>query len=455
MTGLSLRTETVDGTLELPGWFPEDDRLFHDRAGRRLWLCQPPARRTWTSTGTLESDAPVVWKLNEGPEGSSVEVEEPAEVDLMELDREAAAAFVDDRSTPMTVLGSFAPIGSAPMLDRFLVGGRVLDTNDFAGRRCPSEQTALALYRIARLRGGAFWDAVAELIAGWTADRFEASGEGLPVHDLWGEGETHARFIADGALLLVAEAERVESPLIRSAAADAVDALERFAVAWGGGTWYVHDSLERSLPRPQLVLNTHVQALITRLAAGRDIVEGLVALEHALRLTGERRRRAVIGSGLVVAALLGARAGGSVSAWADRLASRGVTAAVRSHARRPALRLPGGWIERDVSPKPAGAYYFTVNLYDLAGLAHNVELPPSARRALRSGLRLARAGFFRHQERQESPTAVLHPVILRLAERHGAARRSARRLTASGVSPCLGWPGTTDALFSRLQPGSP
>jgi hypothetical protein len=70
----------------------------------------------------------------------------------------------------------------------------VLDPTDFGGARCPSEQTALGLYRAARLRGGAFWDGVAGLVAGWVAERVRAES---PVHDLLGQGETHARFVAD------------------------------------------------------------------------------------------------------------------------------------------------------------------------------------------------------------------------------------------------------------------
>src|SRR4051794_41824352 len=97
----------------------------------------------------------------------------------------------------MTVLGSFTPLGGPSTLGRFLVGDQVLDTNDFGGRRCPSEQTALSLYRIARLRAGAFWSSVADHLTDVVATRLAATP--TPAHGVYGGGETPHRVLGDAA----------------------------------------------------------------------------------------------------------------------------------------------------------------------------------------------------------------------------------------------------------------
>ncbi|MHB8670312.1 MAG: hypothetical protein ACYDAD_07110 [Acidimicrobiales bacterium] len=454
-------------SITWPGWRVAAPDRARNPDGRLRWLLQLPAARRWTGAGVLEADRPVPFVLEDGPDGAVLRADrrgaeevgtEVVETDVVELDAETSRSLESDRSAPLTVLGSFAPLGGPAALRRFLVGGSVLDTNQFGGRRCPSEQTALSLYRIARWRGGPFWEAVADHVAGVVADRVEAAPDGLVVHDLWGEGECHARFLSDAALLLIAEAERRRGgggpARAATLAARALGALESLAVSQGGGRWYLHDTAELRGGRNQLVLNTHVHALVARAAAGEPISEGLAALDAALALRPEGARALALTA--VLAASDAARAvrrpgGGDLM---DHLALRGQEAAARSRSRRAHLRLPGGWLARDAGPGVAPGY-FTVNLADLAVLSR-VGGTRAARRALVAGLVRARlTGFFRAQRREGDPLAVLVPSLLVNAGFEVRARRAAQAVRDAGWPPTIGWPDHRDHLWARLPEGTP
>ncbi|MDQ1373157.1 MAG: hypothetical protein QOJ09_495, partial [Actinomycetota bacterium] len=252
----------MDGALQLTGWHPSGDRQFRDNQGRLLWLVHPPVRRTRAPSGALLDARSEEWSAISAEGGAVLDGPPGSEVDFLELAPAAAEAFLADRSEPMFVLGSFAPLGGPRGLDAFLVGGDVLDTTDFDGRRCASEQTALSLFRIALHRGGPFWDGVADVVATWVAARVEGSG-GAPVHDLWGHGETHTRFLADAVLLLAAQAERDTDRRWVRACETARRGLERLTAPTPGGPWFVHDTIELAGAHAHaLVLNTHVQSLI-------------------------------------------------------------------------------------------------------------------------------------------------------------------------------------------------
>src|SRR3954471_13107664 len=250
------RTTRIETALELSGWRQTAPGRLQDRAGGVLLLVGEPAARRWTADGILVGTHPVAWSLEGIADAAALRVAEPAEVDLIELHGDAAEA-VDEAVAPMTVLGSFAPLGGPSTLGRFLVGDQVLDTNDFGGRRCPSEQTALSLYRIARLRAGAFWSGVADHLTDVVASRLAATP--TPAHGVYGGDETHTRFLADAALLLQAAGRE-------DGARRAVEGLDRLSVPYGGGRWTLHDSMERDAGDNRLVLNTHVQATLARLA---------------------------------------------------------------------------------------------------------------------------------------------------------------------------------------------
>ena len=248
MNRVVFRTEKVDGELFLRGRRLVAPDRFVDERGREEWLLHLPSRRMWSPAGALVDARRVGHVVSQAEAGVQLRVEEPCEIDVMELGEGEAVAATSDRSEAMTVIGSFAPLAGPADLGRFFVGSTILDTTDFDGRRCPSEQTALSIYRIARARGGPFWHAVARAVGEMVARRVTDAPGGLPVHDLLGAGETHTRFVADAVLLLLADG-RAE------AAACALAGLDAMSVAWGDGRWYLHDTLERDAPRNDLVLD--------------------------------------------------------------------------------------------------------------------------------------------------------------------------------------------------------
>ncbi|HEY1636127.1 MAG TPA: hypothetical protein VGL48_14985 [Acidimicrobiales bacterium] len=448
------RSLAVTRELEWHGWHLIGDRLLADGSGSCRWIIQPPAQRSWTANGALERSDPVAWTLEPMDGGVRLVVSASAELDTVDLGRSAAQAFEHGHHPPLTVVGSFATLGPPAHLARFLVGGAVLDTHEFLGQRCPSEQTALSIYRLARLRGGAFWDGVAAHVAAVVADRIERAPGGMPVHDLMGQGETHVRFLVDAILLLQAEAERNGGGHPAALAERALDALEGFAIPWEGGTWYLHDSVERDAGANELVLNTHVHSLIARLAGGRPIDEGLLALDRCLSLTGERARGTMLAAALAASDRLRASGPGSLAEVGNQLHWMAQASAGRSRARSAHLRLPGGWLARDAGPSPNPPYHL-VNLNDLAVLQRN---RPTARvgKVLRSAARYARfSGFFAAETACGDEAAVLVPTALTNMGCVRAARRAASGLRRSGIDPAIGWPGFADQLWPRLAPATP
>ena len=406
----------------------------------RLRLCEPVTRH-YTADGRLAGSTP----------GGARAV-----VDVIELTPDEARALTGEEHAPpppMVVLGSFTALGGADTLGRFLVGGAVLDTNLFDGHRCPSEQTALGLWRIARLRGGAFWEGVADLIASWTEGRIaSATGVG-PVHGLWGHAETHVRFLADAALLLAAAG--------RSPAAErAVTFLDRFALPFGGGRWYVHDSLELATGSPDLVVNTHAQVVAVLAATGRATGAAVHALEAALAARPRRAARpaaAVAAAALGASDLVGSRGPVRLRGRAEGLARWAQGRIAHGHAATPAVRLPGGYLARDASRRPAPHYYAGVNLYDLGLIVANGVVAADGRsgRAFRAALRWASAtGSFDVLRRSGTGIACLEPIVWQQAGRLGRALDARTRLVDAGFVPAPGWPGHLDAPWRAFSAGT-
>lgn len=435
--GWTWRSERLDPDLLLPGWRRTGERRLADTAGGVVLVTGEAAARTWTREGILTSSRPVAWAIEDTEDGVAIRAAETAEIDLLEL-HGAAAATADEAVAPMTVLGSFAAVGGADTLGQFLVGAQVLDTNDFGGRRCPSEQTALSLYRIARFRGGPFWTAVADHVAAVVARRIAASP--TPAHGVYGGTETHTRFLADASLVLAASGRE-------DLARRAVEGLDRLSVPYAGGRWTLHDSDERDRGENWLVLNTHVQATLARLSLGDDVTGDLRAMDHALQLRPSRSAGASMAGRLLAA--------DAAHGWLRRpTGGRAQQQAAQSRRQSPHLVLPGGWIARDAGGGPAAAY-LTVNLYDLAALCANRPTPTAAA-VLRRGLRYATfSGYFRAQRHDAHPQSVVQPLALRMAGHARAARRAATAATAGGWAPAVGWPGHEDALWPRLAPGTP
>jgi hypothetical protein len=446
----------VDHELVLDRYVAESDRMLRAPDGRRLWIMNPPVAREWTTTRRLAAETPMGWSLTGDARGIVLRCESNgrarSEVDFVDLDPEAAAALLADTSEPMLVLGSFSTLSSAMTIGQFLVGGEVLDTTDFGGHRVISEQTALSLYRIARRRSGPFWDLVSSHLTSYVAGRVDAVGAGRLVHDMWGAGESHARFVADAALLLIAASEHDPGATdVAESARRAVRLLDDFGRPCGGGTWYAHDTSEIDAGRHDLVLNTHLQAILVRLAAGLEVAGAMRAARAALETVPEWSRGRIIGYGLRAASIVGLAS----NDLGDRCADRLRRSAVGIQHRTSRVMFPGGWIARDASGHAAPDYYLTVNLNDLAAVAANVPVDGGVARPLARGLRFARTGFITQERRRLVPTAALVPNLLRISGDVAGAHHAAARLRRSAMPPAIGWPGFEDHLWARLRAGTP
>jgi hypothetical protein len=427
------RTLRAEGGLVVPGARrTSDDTLLLDGGGSLLAL-SPPRRRTWKGVRLVEDEAV---SASATPDGWSFRGE--AEVDVLQLSRDVVA---DESVQAFTVLGAFTELAGASTLGRFLVAGQVLDTTLFAGARCPSEQTALGVYRVARHRGGPFWDGVAALVADWTEERVRA---GHLVHDLLGEEETHTRFVADAVLLLAAEGRH-------DALSQALLQLDALGTGVGGDRWWRHDSLEQG--GSDLVLNTHLLALLARRAGGLVDDDGVAALHRALAVRPSRRRALVHAADLLAGDLARGALDGRRHGWVGDRAHTAEMRAARARQRSPHLVLPGGRTARDVRAVPSPAYH-TVNTADLASYAMVTGDPVVRRRAL-AAARYARAsGHWRALLRERDPVTLLVPgALLRLGQLT-AAQRWAGRLVEAGWAPALGWPGHVDQPWARLPAGA-
>jgi hypothetical protein len=449
---MSFAPRTIRGGAEFPGWSVAGERLLRDADGNLTWLVDAPRRRTWSSTGVLSLSEPVEWELRQTAIGATLLCSDPdAEVDAVELRGDAARTFERDASAPMTVIPSFRPLAGPEGLGDYLVGGRVVTGAPLG--RWQVEQAALSIYRIARLRGGAFWQGVAAHVADAVARRVEEAPGGQPVTDHWQKGEAHVRFVADAALLLAAHAELSGEERFKRATERAADALESFAVPLGGGRWYLHDSVEEAAGRNDLVLNTHVHTLTALRACDRDVGPGLQALDAALAPRARGVKAIVAGASVGMSDLVRALA---PLAPARRLARSSHARVARRAVSQRALRLPGGYLARDASGVTAPSTYLAVNVSDLAVLQRNTPTD-AAGTALAEGLRYARRfAYMRAELRDERAGAqVLMPHALRNAGYAKEATRAARHAEEAGMAPLVGWPGYEDSLWGALASGTP
>ncbi len=451
------RVEIETASVPSGGLLVADVSLAGPRTMRRadgglVHLLNPPQLRQWGPHGDLRDSEEAGWELS--GEGSGVRLRSAAagaEIELLHLSGAAAEEFDRDDPQALVTAPAFAPFGGVDDLGDYYLAGRILAG---IGHKRRVDSTALSLYRIARWRGGSLWSGIAELIAGAMADRIESASDGSLPHDLLDLGETHVRYLNDALLLMAAHREWRAGPRWDRACARAVELLRTFTVPYGGGEWILHDSLERGAGRNDLILNTHLQAMIALQAAGADTEPHGRALLAALTpaASGRAARRAA----RLIATLEAARSFGPERLVRFVRARRPYALAAEVCADQAALRLPGGWIARDLKGDPAPSYYATVNLVDLGGLLANRPSRAEPRAWLDAGVRFAlRSGFFRAETRAAAPTAPLVPVALRLAGREREAAAFARRQLAAGGVPMIGWPGYVDSLWSNLAPGTP
>jgi hypothetical protein len=450
---VSLRTERVPaGGLRFAGAHVEGEHGIRLGDGSLVHVLNPPQARSWGVHGELLDAQPAEWSLTEDGGDAVLSAKGEPDVDLLELRPEAAHAFATDRSEPLTVVPPFKALASPRDLGEYLVGGRVLTGTET--RKKPVDSTALSLYRIARFRGGPLWVGVAEHVAAVTADRIESAPDTGPVHDIWSGEETHVRYLNDAILLMAAHAEWAPGDRWELAAARACDLLDGFTVDAAGGSWVLHDSLERDAGRNDFVLNTHVQAIVALLGAGRDTSAHVAAAVEALSHRVPRRAGLRAAAGLAVVETARAR---GPRRFVRRRVGPAYTRAAEVCTRAGAFRLPGGWIARDLSGKRGPGRYLSVNLGDMAALALSLDTtPPGLETWLADGLRFAqRSGFFRAELRDRAPMAALIPAVFRLAQRHSDAAAAAAMARAAGLAPMIGWPGYEDRLWARLGAGSP
>jgi hypothetical protein len=345
----------------------------------------------------------------------------------------------------MLVVGSFATLGGPADLGRFLVGGHVLDTTDFDGRRCPSEQTALALWRVCRLRGGPLWDGVADHIVAWVAHRINAAAASGPVHDLWRQRETHVRFLADALLLLAAAGD----PAARAARSQ----LDHYARTTAVGRWFAHDSLEVARAHSDLVLNTHAQSVAATLAQGDLDCDAAAALDRSLEVRRDRRGL-LLGAALTSSTLVRQLRPRAAARLAERFDYRVRESVSRHLARTETLRLPLGYIGRDALVKVSPPYYLITNIYDLGVLAANGGSPTVRDAARRAWRWAAMSGALRAFVDDAHPMASLLPVICQQQGREDQAARVADRVVGAGGHPVPGWPDHCDQPWSSLRAGT-
>jgi hypothetical protein len=450
--GVRLRTEGVPPSgIRFTGARVAEPRLAK-AADRLVYVLNPPAARRFGPLGQLADMRPARWALTEEDGDVVLTAESEAEVDLLELGGDAGEAFERDRPEAMTIVPDFEPLGGARDLGRYLVGGKVLTGTESIKK--PIDSTALSLYRTARLRGGPFWDDIAGHVAEAEAARIEALADRDLPHDMWSAGETHIRFVNDALLTMTAHAEWSGDERFVRAAAQVCGVLDRFTVDAAGGRWILHDSLERDDGHNDVVLNTHVQAVIALLSAGREVDAELRATGAVLepKLGGP----AGIRSAAAISLVEGVRAIGPRRTIRRRVSPTYKRVALRCQ-EATAMRLPGGWIARDLSGRRAPGRYLTVNLGDIAALlACEPPSPGRLREHLDDGLNFAkRSGFFRAEIRDATPMSVLIPAVLRLAGRNDEAKRVAEKLLDAGMAPLVGWPGYEDALWDRLGDGAP
>lgn len=444
--GVQLRTVPLDREL----WFPEsrlrDEEVVEHADGGRTWLLQPPSRRRWGADELLEEVRAVRWSVEERDGGVWLRSEARSEVDLLVLSP-AASRGLDDEAEALSVYPLASSLGPARDLREFLVGGAVLAPPFPWGHRLATEQVALSLYRIARLRGGLFWDGLAGAISGWVARRMSRPGGPASAGD-------HLRMVADAGLLLLAEAARTGQAEVSDAAGRALDTVRGCAVELDqGGCWYRHDRGEAVAGRNDEVLPTHLQAIVLLRAAGEDCRAGEIALRGILGRRAPARVRPW--SALLTVSEL-ARAGrGPVRRVGSRAAHAALGRIGGLQAATPFHRLPGGRLLRDTLDAAELSHYFMVALLDLASVAANFS-DAVLTSALEAALAAARRSRYLAAEIRAGGAICGHyPSALRMAGHVDQADRAAERLRLAGYPAAVGWPGYEDHLWDRLAPGTP
>lgn len=382
------------------------------------WIPQPPARRTLDAHGrilTQSALAPKAVHLGNGRLSLTVDVDADALVDLAvwrftEPPPDALDAPLALERQRWFLRSSHGAVDRVGDLYRCLVHGSVYDDRFVKRPRFPqrtwrvcSENEAYSLYMLLngleRATGRALYALLKRQIVGSLIARLAPDGGWY--HGEWTDlMESHFRLHAAGVLVLEAAFEETADPVVGQALSRAAAFLAQRHDQTDLGPWFLHDGLEESVeratakgapvweptrmlgasPANKLILNSHLDAIVT--------------LDRYRALTGDTRHAATVHAARGTAmALLTARP----AEWLHRLVYAAVrltllpkdrTArlplplkAVRRLARSrllpnlyrlkrryPRFVVPGGLIDRHLSPKHYNTGYHTVNLMDVVRL---------------------------------------------------------------------------------------
>ena len=405
---LSLRNDYTVSRCAAGGW------LLAPEAGDRplYWIPQAPVLRTLDSQARILSEKPAdLSQFVAGASGIAVSLDPIAGacVDLViwrfakhspafaaELDR-----LLPIESQGVFLWGSHARLDRAGDLYRHLVHGAIYDAR-FAWpfkRKCCSENEAHSIYVALAGLGAATGKRIYRLLRRQIVLSVLArqAADGAWRHGLWTDDmECHYRLHASAVHLLLDELEREPSEPIRVALDRGIAFLRQQTDSIDAGAWFLHDSLEktreslakgpfkwvdsRALGKSttnMLVLNTHLDATIAidRYAAVASdaqsaelVASARKATERVLSLRSfDALYRALFAA--IELTLLPTAIASRLSLprrAVKRIAWRYVTprlAAIKS--RWPRLRMPNGYIDRELSLKTWAFDYHAINLMDL------------------------------------------------------------------------------------------
>jgi len=383
------------------------------------WVPQPPVLRTLDSNGRILS------QQNAAPAGFEASANDllfdvvvPAGVHLdVTVWRLGAQAIRDALEQPFTIerqgvflRSSHGTYRGAADLYRCLVHGHVYDDRfvwrqiwgGFRWRIC-SENEAYALYHamngLELATGRPFYGLLRRQILYSVISRQAADGGWH--HGEWTDlMESHFRLHNAGIELLEAALEQQPDPTVRASLDKAVSFVTARTDATDAGVWFLHDALEESVETAtakdappwtptrvlgasasnKLILNTHLDAIVAmtryaritgnvRYEAQLDSARSAARTVLALR-PAERLYRILYGA--VRLTLLPA-----AKAKTLPLPTRAVRRLARTHLNPrlyrvkrafPRFVMPGGLIDRHLSPKHFDMGYHTVNLMDVARL---------------------------------------------------------------------------------------
>ena len=376
---------------------------------RLLWLPRGPVAREYEQYGRIVSETSLPPDVRQEGESCVLRLR-PSGGRCVEL---AAVCFMRDTESVLRQIEDVEPVETVPvgkarwfrytsLCDAWdsLVRGDVYKTrNAKAGKAWPDQQLALTLYRhLAFLAGRTvkiLYEALAELIA------YEVLLS-MPQDGRWRHGaatdlmETHLRHQIDGIHLLLCHYQKTGQSLFLKRAQQGADVLLNLAQPLQqNGLWFLHDSLEcrlddarlgyRSLQLSRafgksesntLCLNTHVWTLV--LLHRLNQIEPQQRYEQAYD-AGLRTLETVLKAG---PGTIRYGAAYKVRELLIRVALRTGSTKCRNLLRRcetymedvllprwkrdkPRLRMPGGYIERDLCASCLSDGYHFVTLRDL------------------------------------------------------------------------------------------